>query len=124
MQSRRQFLGRLGAFALAPSLPLDRIEPELILYNANIITIDDRRPRAQAVAIASTRFLVIGAAVIDVESATEVIGLVTAAAFGNWCDVKNMLLTKARRVAVESSKDIPAILDGERANLGRSTQIG
>jgi hypothetical protein len=46
MQSRRKFLGQLGAFAVAPSLPLDRTEPELILYNADIITIDDRRPRA------------------------------------------------------------------------------
>jgi predicted amidohydrolase YtcJ len=61
VQSRRQFLGQLGAFALAPSLPLDRTEPELILYNANIITIDDRRPRAQAVAIANARFLAVGA---------------------------------------------------------------
>jgi predicted amidohydrolase YtcJ len=61
VQSRRQFLGQLGAFALAPSLPLDRMEPELILYNANIITIDDRRPRAQAVAIADARFLAVGA---------------------------------------------------------------
>ena len=60
VQSRRQFLGQLGAFALAPSLPLDRMEPELILYNANIITIDNRRPRAQAVAIADARFLAVG----------------------------------------------------------------
>jgi len=58
--SRRQFLGQLGAFAVAPSLPLDRMEPELIFYNANIITIDDRRPRAQAVAIADARFLAVG----------------------------------------------------------------
>jgi predicted amidohydrolase YtcJ len=61
MQSRRQFLRRFGAFAVASSLPLDRIEPELILYNANIITIDNRRPRAQAVAIADARFLAVGA---------------------------------------------------------------
>jgi predicted amidohydrolase YtcJ len=61
VQSRRQFLSQLGAFALAPSLSLDRTEPELILYNANIITIDDRRPRAQAVAIADARFLAVGA---------------------------------------------------------------
>ncbi len=60
MQSRRQFLGQLGAFALAPSLSFDRTEPELVLYNANIITIDDRRPNAQAVAIADSRFLAVG----------------------------------------------------------------
>ena len=41
MQSRREFLRTASAFALSASLPLDRIEPELILYNGNIITIND-----------------------------------------------------------------------------------
>jgi diacylglycerol kinase family enzyme len=63
------------------------------------------------------------AAVIDVESAAEVIGLATAAAFGKWRDDRNILLTKTKRVAVQSSKDIPAILDGEIVNLGRSAEI-
>jgi diacylglycerol kinase family enzyme len=63
------------------------------------------------------------AAVIDVESAGEVIGLATAAAFGKWRDDRNILLTKTKRVGVQSSKDIPAILDGEKVNLGRSAQI-
>ena len=60
MQSRRQFLGGLGAAALSPTLFLERTEPELILYNGNIITVDDRHPRAQAVAIAGGRFHAIG----------------------------------------------------------------
>ena len=63
------------------------------------------------------------AAVIDVESAAEVIGLATAAAFGKWRDDRNIILTKTKRVAVQSSKDIPAILDGERVNLGKSAEI-
>jgi diacylglycerol kinase family enzyme len=63
------------------------------------------------------------AAVIDVESAGEVIGLATTAAFGKWRDDRNILLTKTKRVGVQSSKDIPAILDGETVNLGRSAQI-
>ena len=46
--------------ALAPSFSFERTEPELILYNANILTVDDRRPRAQAVAIADGRFLAVG----------------------------------------------------------------
>ena len=58
------------------------------------------------------------AAVIDVESATEVIGLVGTAAFGKWRDHRNILLTKTKRVNVQSSKDIPAMLDGESVNLG------
>jgi diacylglycerol kinase family enzyme len=63
------------------------------------------------------------AAVIDVESAAEVIGLATAAAFGKWRHGRNILLTKTRRVGVQSSKDIPATLDGETVNLGRSAEI-
>jgi diacylglycerol kinase family enzyme len=63
------------------------------------------------------------AAVIDVESAAEVIGLATAAAFGKWRHDRNILLTKTRRVGVQSSKEIPATLDGETVNLGRSAEI-
>ena len=63
------------------------------------------------------------AAVVDVENAAEVIGLATAAAFGKWRDDRNILLTKTKRVGVQSSKDIPAILDGERVNLGSSAEI-
>jgi diacylglycerol kinase family enzyme len=63
------------------------------------------------------------AAVIDVESAAEVIGLATAAAFGKWRDDRNILLTKTKRVSVRSSKDIPAILDGETVNLSRSAEV-
>ena len=63
------------------------------------------------------------AAVVDVENAAEVIGLATAAAFGKWRDDRNILLTKTKRINVQSSDDIPAILDGERVNLGRSAEI-
>jgi diacylglycerol kinase family enzyme len=63
------------------------------------------------------------AAIIDVESAAEVIGLATAAAFGKWRDDRNILRTKTKRVNVQSSKEIPAALDGEKVNLGRSAEI-
>jgi diacylglycerol kinase family enzyme len=63
------------------------------------------------------------AAIIDVESAVEVIGLATTAAFGKWRDDRNILLTKTKRVNVQSSKEIPATLDGEKVNLGRSAEI-
>jgi diacylglycerol kinase family enzyme len=63
------------------------------------------------------------AAIIDVASAAEVIGLATTAAFGKWRDDKNIRLTKTKRVKVQSSKDIPATLDGEKVNLGRSAEI-
>jgi diacylglycerol kinase family enzyme len=63
------------------------------------------------------------AAIIDVESAAEVVRLATTVAFGKWRDDRNILLTKTKRVDVQSSKDIPATLDGERVNLGRSAEI-
>jgi diacylglycerol kinase family enzyme len=63
------------------------------------------------------------AAVIDVESATEVIGLVSTAAFGKWRDHRNILFTRTKSVRVQSRNDIPAILDGEKINLGRSAEI-
>jgi len=62
-------------------------------------------------------------AVVDVESAAEMVRLATTAAFGKWRDDRNILLTKTKRVDVQSSKDIPATLDGERVNLGRSAEI-
>ena len=63
------------------------------------------------------------AAVIDVESATEVIGLISTAAFGKWRDHRNILLTRTRSVRVRSRKDISAIVDGETINLDRSAEI-
>jgi diacylglycerol kinase family enzyme len=63
------------------------------------------------------------AAVVDVESAAEVVRLATTAAFGKWRDDRNILLTKTKRVNVQSSNDIPATLDGERVNLGRTAEI-
>jgi predicted amidohydrolase YtcJ len=47
----------LGASSL---FALDRVEPELILYNGNFWTINPRQPRAQAAAISRGRFFAIG----------------------------------------------------------------
>lgn len=55
--SRRDFLAGLGAFAL---LPLARTESELILYNGNIWTVNEKFPRAQAIAISGGRILAVG----------------------------------------------------------------
>ena len=63
------------------------------------------------------------AAAIEVENVAEVIGLLTVAAFGKWRDNRNIVLTKTNQVRVQSSKDIPGILDGEKVNLGRSAEI-
>jgi Sphingosine kinase and enzymes related to eukaryotic diacylglycerol kinase len=63
------------------------------------------------------------AAAIDVESAAELLGLATAAAFGQWRDDESVTLTKTRQVTVQSSRDIPLFLDGERVKAGKSAEI-
>ena len=64
------------------------------------------------------------AAVIDVESAAEVIGLVTTAAFGKWRDHRNILLTKTKRVCVCNQVKIFLRRSMEKKiNLGGSAEI-
>jgi diacylglycerol kinase family enzyme len=63
------------------------------------------------------------AAAIDVENAAELLGLATAAAFGKWRDDKSVTLTKTQRVTVQSDRDIPIFLDGERVNVGKTAEI-
>ena len=63
------------------------------------------------------------AAAIDVENATELLGLATAAAFGKWRDDESVMLTKTHHVTVQSKKDIPLFLDGERVKIGKTAEI-
>src|SRR5580704_17533682 len=55
--SRREFLSGLAGTAV---LEAGSVKPELILYNANIHTMDPSNPRAEAVAIAGGRFFAVG----------------------------------------------------------------
>jgi predicted amidohydrolase YtcJ len=55
--SRRNFILGLGAVAL---FPLERTEPDLILYNGNFRTVNPQPPRTEAVAISRGRFLAVG----------------------------------------------------------------
>ena len=59
------------------------------------------------------------AAALDVESAAELLGLTTAAAFGKWRDDQSVMLTKTRQVTVQSTRNVPLFLDGERVNVGK-----
>ncbi len=54
---RREFLASIAAVSL---FPLEEVKPELILHNANIVTVSSREPRAQAVAISRGRILAVG----------------------------------------------------------------
>ena len=85
--SRRQFLGGLGAFALLPTI---RTEAEVVLHNANFITVDALQPRAQAVAIARGRFL----------------------AVGSNDDILHLASTKARKVDLGGKTVVPGFIDG------------
>jgi predicted amidohydrolase YtcJ len=58
--SRREFLYGLGSLGALALFPLERTEPELILYNGNIWTVNAHQPRAQALAISGGRFLGVG----------------------------------------------------------------
>jgi predicted amidohydrolase YtcJ len=89
VQSRREFLRSAGAFALGVSLPLKRTQPELILYNGNIITINDRQPHAEAIAIAGSRFLA-------VETNEKVLSLASA---------------KTKKINLESRTVVPGFID-------------
>ena len=66
--SRRNFLVALGAFAF---MPLEQVEPDLVLHNGNFWTVDPKNPRVQAVAISDGRFLAVGsnAEVLHIASA-------------------------------------------------------
>ncbi len=55
--NRREFLAGVAGLAAMPQL---RVRPELILHNGNLITVDEREPRAQAIAIARDRILAVG----------------------------------------------------------------
>jgi len=66
--TRRGFLGGMTGLFL---LPLERTEPQLILHQGNILTMNPHQPRAQALAVADGRFLAVG-------SSDEVRALATA----------------------------------------------
>jgi predicted amidohydrolase YtcJ len=55
--SRRNFLAALGGFTL---MPLERTQPDLLLFNGKLHTMNQSTPRAEAVAIADGRFLAVG----------------------------------------------------------------
>jgi diacylglycerol kinase family enzyme len=63
------------------------------------------------------------AVTIDVENAAELLGLATAAAFGKWRDDKSVALNRTNRAVVQSTRDIPLFLDGERVKVGKNAEI-
>ncbi|MCX6621859.1 MAG: amidohydrolase family protein [Acidobacteria bacterium] len=80
--SRRDFLACSG-------IALRRVEPELVLYNANILTMDSRNPSAEAVAISDGRFLFVG----------------------SHSDVRNAARAAARQVDLGGRTVVPGFID-------------
>ena len=62
-------------------------------------------------------------AAVDLESATALIRVATAAAFGKWREDQSVTLSKSRRVLVKSRREIPLFLDGERVKAGNTVEI-
>ncbi len=56
--SRRNFMLGMGSLLALPVLRKE--DPEMVLYNGNIWTVDQAQPRAQAVAISGGRFSAVG----------------------------------------------------------------
>lgn len=84
--TRREFVGGLAGLWL---FPLQREEPQLVLHHANILTMSAPSPRAEAVAIASGRFLAVG-------STDEVRALATA---------------RTRQIDLEGKTVVPGFID-------------
>jgi diacylglycerol kinase family enzyme len=63
------------------------------------------------------------AAVVEVENVAEVIRFATVAAFGKWRDDRKVHVTKTKRLAVRSSQEISATLDGESVSLGMRAEF-
>ena len=63
------------------------------------------------------------AAAVEVKNAAKLLGLATAAAFGKWRHDESVTLTKTHQVTVQSSRDIPLFLDGEKVKVGTKAEI-
>ena len=70
--TRRDFLGTMAGTAAFSVFPLEEEKPELILHSGNIVTVNAREPRAQAVAI--VRRTVPGATDALIERAAQFVG--------------------------------------------------
>ena len=84
---RRDFLKTAGAGVLAP---LGLAEAELVLHGGHVVTMDEARPRAQAVAIFRGRFL----------------------AVGNDSDVLHLASARTKRVHLAGRTVVPGFIDG------------
>ena len=95
---------------------------DTVIRNANVITIDPRRPRAQAVAVRDARFLHVGSN-DDVSSligpGTEVLDLAGKTVLPGFIDAHIHVLNSGIRHVMAADCDLPSIPDVQRALRGR-----
>lgn len=63
MQNRRQFIKTASPLSILPWVPVPHLfstVPDIVLYNANIITVDPQKPAAQAIAILGGGIVAVG----------------------------------------------------------------
>jgi diacylglycerol kinase family enzyme len=63
------------------------------------------------------------AAAVHLQNMGDVVGLISAAAFGNWREDEKVAVVRTRSISVSAKEDIPVILDGETIELGTSAEI-
>src|SRR5262245_3282448 len=86
MINRRQFCFSMGGLVL---LPLWESGPDLILFNGNIITVDKRKPKAQAIAIIADRIF----------------------AVGENDKIRNLAISQTRQINLEGKTVVPGFID-------------
>lgn len=113
-QSRRNFLGSLSALSL---ISFDKIEPEIILYNGNVHTINSGQPHAQAIAIAGGGILAVGTnsdvlklatgktRKIDLANKTVVPGFIDAHTHPAYSGVKHLKMVDCSLGSIKEIKD-------------------
>jgi predicted amidohydrolase YtcJ len=60
VHSRRGFLGVAAAGLAGSAIAAGDGDPDLVVFNANVVTVDAARPRAQAFAVKDSRFVAVG----------------------------------------------------------------
>jgi hypothetical protein len=103
-----------------------RTDPELILYNGNIITVDNGFPRAQAVAIAHGRFIAVGTTkeLLPLATArTKKINLDGQTVVPGFIDAHTHPCFSGRRHLREVDCDLRSIADIQTAIRQRAAQL-
>ena len=82
-------IGRAAVDAMQPASGSSRGEPELIVFNARVHTVDEAQPRAEAFAVTNGRFVAVGSS----------------------ADVRNLASTRTRLIDAQRATVTPGFID-------------